>query len=150
MPQEAPRRQDYAHFKCHTTRWNDNDVYGHLNNTIHYALFDSTVNDWLIGRGLLVPGRSAAIAVVAETGCRFLSELAYPSEITAGLRVARIGGSSVRYELALFGDQADQAAATGFFVHVHVDAVTRRPCPIPDVTRAALTGLLWPQSEQGA
>lgn len=136
------RRSDYLHFAKATTRWNDNDVYGHLNNAVHYTIIDSVVNEWLIARGLLVPGQSAEIALVAETGCRFLGEMRYPQVITAGLRVARIGRSSVRYELALFPDAQDQAAAEGVFVHVYVDAVSRRPCPIPEATRQALTGLV--------
>lgn len=136
------RRSDYLHFAKATTRWNDNDVYGHLNNAVHYTIFDSVVNEWLIARGLLVPGQSTEIALVAETGCRFLGEMRYPQVITAGLRVARIGQSSVRYELALFPDEQDQAAAEGVFVHVYVDAATRRPCPIPEATRQALAGLV--------
>lgn len=140
-------REDYAAFSRHTTRWNDNDIYGHLNNAIHYTIFDSAVNEWLIARGLLEPGRSAVFGVVAETGCRYLAEMKYPSVITAGLRVARIGRSSVRYDLALFADDDTNASATGFFVHVYVDAATRRSCPVPEATRVALESLMLPGLE---
>lgn len=131
-------RQDYLFFQSHTTRWSDNDVYGHLNNVIHYKLFDSTVNGWLIAGGLLDIRQSDAIGLVVETGCRYHSEMAYPQQITAGLRVAKIGTSSVRYELALFADGDETAAAEGFFIHVYVDAATHIPCPVPAATRAAL------------
>lgn len=144
MGTAATRRTDYRHFRQHTTRWADNDAYGHLNNVVHYALFDSTVNELLIARGLLDPRNSDAIGLVVETGCRYFREMGYPAPITAGLRVARIGTSSVRYELALFAGDADEAAAEGFFVHVYVDATTRRPCPVPEATRAALAEFVWP------
>ena len=137
------RRAGYPHFRRHTTRWADNDAYGHLNNVIHYALFDSTVNELLISKGLLDPRQSDAIGLVVETGCRYFREMGYPSPITAGLRVARIGTSSIRYELGLFADDEDEAAAEGFFVHVYVDAASRRPCPVPEATRTALTELVW-------
>lgn len=135
-------RGDYVHFRRHTTRWNDNDVYGHLNNVVHYLLFDSTVNNWLISNRLLDTKNGSSIGLVAETGCRYHGEMSYPQDITAALRVAKLGTSSVRYELGLFPDDADVAAAEGFFVHVYVDARTHRPCPIPDDTRAALQGLV--------
>lgn len=135
-------RADYVHFRRHTTRWNDNDVYGHLNNVVHYLLFDTTVNEWLISHGLLDTKNSASIGLVAETGCRYHGEMSYPQDITAGLRVAKLGTSSVRYEIGLFADDADVAAAEGFFIHVYVDADGHRPCPIPDDTRAALQGLV--------
>lgn len=138
------RRADYAHFQTHSTRWNDNDAYGHLNNVVHYALFDSTVNSWAIGQRLLDPRHSPVIGLVAETGCRYHGEMGFPAPITAGLRVARIGTSSVRYEIGLFAGEQDSASAEGFFVHVYVDAATRRPCPIPDPARAAMAGLLRP------
>lgn len=136
------KRSDYVHFQPHTTRWGDNDTYGHLNNVVHYMLFDSTVNQWLISNGLLDPKGSAPIGLVAETGCRYHGETSYPNIIAAGLRVAKIGSSSVRYELGLFQSDAEEAAAEGFFIHVYVDAATRRPCPIPDATRNALQGLV--------
>ncbi len=136
------RRADYVHFRPHTTRWNDNDTYGHLNNVVHYTLFDTTVNEWLIKGGLLDTKNSPAIGLVAETGCRYHGEMSYPQVITAGLKVARLGTSSVRYEIGLFPDDSDVAAAEGFFVHVYVDAATHKPCPIPEDTRAALVRLV--------
>lgn len=135
-------RADYVHFRPHTTRWNDNDTYGHLNNVVHHLLFDTTVNEWLIRNGLLDTKNSSIISLVAENGCRYHGEMSYPQVITAGLRVAKLGSSSVRYEIGLFPDDSDTAVAEGFFVHVHVDAQTHRPCPIPEHTRAALQGLV--------
>ena len=135
------RRRAYASSSSHDTRWKDNDVYGHLNNVVHYALFDSAVNGWLIRQGLLDPHSGAQIGLVVETGCRYHSELRFPDVVTAGLRVARIGASSVRYEVGLFRNDEDTAAAEGFFVHVYVDAQTRRPAPIGERLRAALETL---------
>lgn len=134
-------RADYIHFRQHSTRWNDNDVYGHLNNTVHYLLFDSTVNEWLISNRLLHADNSLAIGIVAESGCRYHGAMSYPSPVTAGLRVEKVGTSSVRYQIGLFAGDNDTASAEGFFVHVYVDAATRRPCPIPDDIRGALEGL---------
>lgn len=144
MPNSPGTRADYVHFCQHSTRWSDNDTYGHLNNVVHYSLFDSTVNQWLIGNGLLNANTSPAIGLVAETGCRYLQEMSFPQVITAGLRVARVGTSSVRYEVGLFPDDTNVAAAEGFFIHVYVDAKTHRPCEIPFETRAALAALTKP------
>lgn len=135
-------RADYAYFQSHTTRWSDNDTYGHLNNVVHYKLFDTTVNEWLIRSGLLDTKASPAIGLVAETGCRYHGEMSYPQRITAGMRVAKLGTSSVRYELALFADDSGTASAEGFLIHVYVDAATHRPCPIPADVRAALEELV--------
>lgn len=135
-------RADYSHFRPHTTRWNDNDTYGHLNNVVHYLLFDTTINEWLIRTGLLDTANSPSIGLVAETGCRYHGEMSYPQVITSGLRVAKLGTSSVRYEIALFPDDSMKASAEGFVVHVYVDAKTHRPCPLPAETRTALLGLM--------
>lgn len=142
-PARAPagRRQDYVAFRPIQSRWKDNDIYGHINNAVHYSYFDTAVNGWLIERGLLDPGRSDRIGLVVETGCRYHGEMAYPDRIDAGLRVARIGASSVRYEIGLFRNDADEAAAEGFFVHVYVDAASRRPAPLADALREALQDL---------
>lgn len=142
MRQPPGTRSHYVYFQTHTTRWSDNDVYGHLNNVVYYKLFDTTVNEWLIRGGLLDTRNGDAIGLVAETGCRYFSEISYPQRVTAGLRLAKLGNSSVRYEIGLFADDNDTASAEGFFVHVYVDAKTRRPCPIPAETRAALAELL--------
>lgn len=143
MSRPAPgSRADYAAFSTHATRWRDNDVYGHLNNVVHYELFDAAVNGWLIGQGLLDPLGGAQIGLVVETGCRYHAELGFPEPVTAGIRVAKLGTSSVRYEIGLFGGDADTAAAEGFFVHVYVDAQTRRPVPLSTELRAGLERLV--------
>jgi len=132
------RRADYAAFRTITTRWMDNDIYGHMNNVVHYSLFDTAVNGWLIEVGVLDPHEGAVIGLVVETGCRYFAALAYPDTVAAGIRVARIGTSSVRYEVGLFRNGEEEAAAEGFFVHVYVDRQTRRPAPLPAELGAAL------------
>jgi acyl-CoA thioester hydrolase len=121
-----------------TTRWADNDVYGHVNNVVYYAFFDTAVNGFLIERGVLEPGSSGAIGLVVETQCRFSAPIAFPDDITVGLRTARIGNSSVRYEIGIFRNDETQSSAQGHFVHVYVDRATRRPITIPVPIRAAL------------
>jgi acyl-CoA thioester hydrolase len=135
-------RTDYADYYVIQSRWMDNDIYGHMNNVVHYSIFDTAVNGWLIKHGLLDPHKGAAFGLVVETGCRYFSEMAFPDVITAGLRIAKIGNSSVRYEVGLFRNDDDRASAEGFFVHVNVDAKTRRPGPIDDGVRAALSTLV--------
>ena len=121
------RRAQYPHTRLITTRWMDNDPYGHLNNVVHYSLFDTVVNGWLIERGALDIQASAVIGLVVETGCHYFAPLTFPEPVTAALRVAHVGRSSVRYEVALFSAAGDTAAAQGHFVHVYVDRETRRP-----------------------
>lgn len=135
-------RADYGHFLAIPTRWNDNDAYGHVNNAVYYQFFDTLVNRFLIDNGVLDVARSPVIALVAETQCRFYREITYPSIVHAALRVANIGRSSCRYEIGLFADDDEKAAAEGHFVHVCVDRVTSRPVPIPDALKAAVTPLL--------
>jgi len=135
-------RDTFAHYLEIVTRWSDNDVYGHVNNATYYSYFDTLVNRMLIERNLLDPGKSAAIGVVVETGCRFFASLSFPDAIDAGLRVSNIGNSSVRYEIALFRRGEKEPAATGHFVHVYVDRATRRPVPVPAEVRAALEPLI--------
>lgn len=138
-PREPPHaRSAYRHFHTIATRWMDNDAYGHVNNVIYYAYFDTVVNAWLIRAGLLDPQRSPVIGMVAETGCRYFSELSFPQTVQAGLRAAHVGNSSVRYEIGIFADGAGTAAAQGHFVHVYVDAASRRPTPLPAALRDAL------------
>lgn len=132
----------YRWFMRHSTRWHDNDVYGHINNTIHYQLLDTTVNNWLIERSHQDPQSSPAVNLIVESGFRYHEEMSYPSEITAGLRIAHLGTSSVRYEVGLFADAAETAAAEGFFVHVHACRATRRPMPFPPSFRAAMAHLM--------
>ena len=137
-----PTRDQYAVMRPIPTRWADNDVYGHVNNAAYYGFFDTAVNAWLIERGLLDTAASDAIGLVVETGCRYHTSLSFPETIEAALRVARLGTSSVRYELALFSEGEADAAADGHFVHVYVDRETRRPTPIPADIRTALEGLI--------
>ncbi len=134
-------RADYPHARDITTRWMDNDAYGHVNNVVHYAYFDTVVNDWLIRQGLLDVDKGAVIGLVVETGCHYFEPLTYPETVTAAMRVAHVGTSSVRYEIALFGEGRDRAAAQGHFVHVYVDRGTRRPTPLPEAWRRALATL---------
>lgn len=131
-------RTAYRAFRTIPTRWMDNDIYGHMNNVVHYSLFDTAVNGWLIENGVLDIHTGDQIGLVVETGCRYFSELAFPDIVTAGLRVARLGGSSVRYEIGLFRNDEDLAAAEGFFVHVYVDKETRRPRPLNERLRQTL------------
>ncbi|MCX8227582.1 MAG: thioesterase family protein [Sulfitobacter sp.] len=137
----APSRADFKDFYPLQTRWNDNDVYGHMNNVVHYALFDTAVNGWLIERGLLDPLTSPVFGLVVETGCRYFGEMQFPDRVTAGLRVAKLGRSSVRMELGLFRNDEDIASAEGFFVHVYVDRKDHRPAALPAATRTALEAL---------
>jgi len=132
---------DFAHHTSLDTRWMDNDAYGHVNNVVFYSFFDTVINRWLIERGVLAIETSAAIGLVVETKCEYFGALAFPDRVTAGLRVAHIGTSSVRYEIALFRESDTTAAAAGHFVHVYVDRVTRRPVPIPDSVRQVLVTL---------
>ena len=113
-----------------------------MNNVVHYSLFDTAVNGWLIEQGALDIHDGDQIGLVVETGCRYHTELAFPDVVHAGIRVARLGGSSVRYEVGLFRNDADSAAADGFFVHVYVDRATRRPKPLDSRLRSALEALV--------
>ncbi|WP_114292207.1 thioesterase family protein [Pseudosulfitobacter sp. DSM 107133] len=135
-------RADYTAFSVITTRWLDNDMYGHMNNAMHYQLFDTAVNGHLIEQGVLDLKTSETVFLVVETGCVYHGELAFPDAVHAGIRVARLGGSSVHYEIGLFRNDDDSAAAEGRFVHVNVDRVTRRPVPIADGARAVLEALM--------
>lgn len=125
-------RADYAHFREIPTRWADNDVYGHVNNSVYYFYFDTVVNTWLIEAGLLEIGKSETIGLVVETRCAFFAPITFPQTVHAGLRVARRGSSSVTYEIGLFARDSDETAARGHFVHVYVDEKNRRPVKISD------------------
>ena len=142
---ERTRRADYARFEPIETRWSDNDIYGHVNNVVYYAWFDTAVNRMLIAEGQLDihagPEAGESIGLVVETGCRYFASTAFPDAITAGVRVAKLGSSSVRYEIGLFKGDEDEAAAVGFFVHVYVDRETRRPKALADGMRAFLETL---------
>lgn len=135
-------RSDYVAFRAIPTRWMDNDIYGHMNNVVHYSFFDTAVNGWLIENGMLDPRGGETIGLVVETGCRYLGEMMFPDIITAGIKVTRIGTSSVRYEVGLFRNDEDGASAEGFFIHVYVDAQTRRPAPLDVQRRRILQQIL--------
>ena len=142
MSKPTPAARDgYRHFLPITTRWMDNDVYGHVNNVVYYSYFDTVVNEYLIRAGVLDIEHGQTIGLVVETQCNYFSPLVFPERVEAGLRVARIGASSVRYEVALFKEGEPQAAAQGHFVHVYVDRATRRPAALPEPLRAALASL---------
>lgn len=140
--QPPAARSDYAAFQPVPTRWEDNDRYGHMNNAVHYRLVDTAVNRWLIGAGLLDLKAGDRIGLVVESGCRYHAEMGFPDDVTAGLRIGHLGGSSVRWEVGLFRNHDDRATAEAHFVHVYVNAATRRPEPLPDSWRAAMAGLL--------
>ena len=139
-PEPEPRSA-YRAFRSITTRWMDNDVYGHVNNVVYYSWFDTAVNAHLIDRGALDIHGGTTIGLVVETQCNYFAPLAYPQDVDAGIRVARIGGSSVRYEVGLFGAGEPLTAAKGHFIHVYVDRATRRPAPLPDALRRVLEDL---------
>ncbi|WP_244815640.1 thioesterase family protein [Caballeronia sp. Lep1P3] len=135
-------RGDYPHFLPISTRWSDNDVYGHINNVVYYSYFDTVVNEYLLRAGVLDFSEGETIGLVVETRCNFFASLMFPERIDAGLRVERLGNTSVRYEVAIFAEGSDDAAAQGHFVHVYVDRVTRRPVPLPAPLVAALKPLV--------
>lgn len=136
-----PARSGFAWFTAITTRWMDNDIYGHINNTVYYAYFDTVIGDFLVGEAGLDPWRDAIVGFAVETGCRYHAPLAWPDQVQAGLRVARLGTSSVRYEIGIFRNDDPLACADGHFVHVFVERATGRPSPIPDAVRGALARL---------
>ncbi len=138
------QRSDYAHHSQITTRWMDNDIYGHVNNVTYYSYFDTAVNRYLIEAGVLDIHAGAVIGLVIETPCNYFAPLAFPKNVEAGIRVAHIGKSSVRYEIGLFDEGQTQSAASGHFVHVYVDRETRRPTALPDDFVKALQRLQMP------
>ena len=139
-PQAHPRSH-YRVFRSIGTRWADNDVYGHVNNVVYYSWFDTAVNAHLIEQGALDIHGGSVIGLVIETQCNYFAPLAFPQTVHAGLRVAHLGTSSVRYEVGLFAEDSDTAAACGHFVHVYVDRDTRRPVPLPDPLKKTLETL---------
>ena len=142
-PRPAPStRADYRYFQTITTRWQDNDAFGHVNNVIYYSWIDTAVNNFLIQNDILELGASEIVGVVAETNLRYLREIAYPDPITVGVRVERLGNSSVRYASAVFRGDDEIASAEGFFVHVYVRRATMSPTPIPMAQRAAFQSIM--------
>ena len=141
MRDSAKGREYFRHFLPITTRWADNDVYGHVNNVVFYQWFDTVVNQFLISRGTLDIHGGDAIALVVETHCNYFSPVAFPEPITAGLCVVQLGKSSVRYEVGIFRGDDEVASAQGHFVHVYVDRASRQPTAIPPQARALLTSI---------
>ncbi|QEA12122.1 acyl-CoA thioesterase [Comamonas flocculans] len=139
-----PARGAYRVFRSIPTRWSDNDVYGHVNNVVYYSWFDTAVNAWLIEQGALDIHGGDTVGLVVQTQCHYFAPLAFPQTVEAGLRVAHVGRSSVRYELALFAQGASMAAACGHFVHVYVGRGDQRPRPLPQKLRQALQDLCVP------
>lgn len=137
----AQTRADFVHFHPITTRWMDNDVYGHVNNVIYYSYFDTAVNHYLITQGALNLAQSEVVGLVVETQCRYFHPVAFPDTIHVGVRVAHIGTSSVRYELCIFRNDEDEAAAQGHFVHVYVERANNRPVALPPLYRQAIEAL---------
>ena len=135
-------RDAYPHILPIQTRWMDNDIYGHVNNVTYYSYFDTVVNRYLIDAGGLDIHDGTVVGFAVETTCRFFRPVAFPEKLAAGLRVGKLGNSSVRYEIAIFKDGDDTAAAAGHFVHVFVDRATDRPTPVPAAIRAALEKLV--------
>ena len=143
MEREAPESRDrYPHFLEIPTRWMDNDVYGHVNNVVYYSYFDTVVNEYLIRSGVLDIEKSPVIGLVVETQCRYFAPITFPDEVHAGLRVARLGQSSVHYEIGLFKNEETSAAAQGHFVHVYVERENRKATALPMEMRAALRRIL--------
>jgi len=145
MTKPAPHaRSGYAHFLPIPTRWMDNDVYGHVNNVVYYSYFDTVVNHYLIAQGVLEIQSSPVIGLVVETACQYFASIAFPDGVAAGLRVGKLGNSSVRYEIAIFRNDEELASAQGHFIHVYVDRATRRPTALPSDLRKALEKIVAP------
>ena len=141
MSMRDATREQFPHLTTLDTRWMDNDAYGHVNNVVYYSFFDTVVNRWLIERGVLAVKTSSSIGLVVETKCEYFGPLTFPDRVVAGLRVAHVGTSSVRYEIGLFRNDDERVAAAGHFVHVYVDRASRRPIKVPEDVRAALATL---------
>lgn len=141
MPSSTQQRSDYKSFLAIPTRWMDNDIYGHVNNVHYYSYFDTAVNRYLIDHGLLDIHNGHVVAYVVDTSCSYFRPLAFPDTVTAGIRITKIGNSSVRYEVGLFRNDEASIAASGHFVHVYVDRRTSQPISIPEATRLALAEL---------
>lgn len=142
MAGDAPRRADFPAFVPVPTRWEDVDIYGHVNNVKYYSYFDTAVNQWLLERGLVEPARSPVFGIVIETQCTFLRELKFPQMLDVGIAITKLGTSSVTYAIGIFPEGDEEPAARGRFVHVYVDAKNRRPAPIPDHVRDAFGALV--------
>ena len=133
-------RADYRYFLPITTRWMDNDIYGHVNNVVYYSYFDTIANHFLIKRGKLDIHNGPVIGFVVNSQCSYRNPVAYPEAVEGGFRVNRLGNSSVEYGIAIFKQGGETACAVGTFVHVFVDRATQRPTAMPAALRAALEG----------
>ncbi len=150
MPKRLPSRAEYRYFLDIPTRWMDNDVYRHVNNVTYYSWFDTVIARFLLGSGAINLTDSPVVGVVVETLCRYHAPIAFPETVTAGLRVERLGTTSIRYGVGIFREGEDSASADGHFVHVFVDRATQtRPTPLPDELRAAAATLLVPDLPPG-
>ena len=134
-------RADYKHFLTIPTRWMDNDIYGHVNNVVYYSWFDTVINEYLIRAGGLDIHNAPIVGFCVDSGCTYKQSFSFPEPVHAGLRVTKLGNSSVRYEVGLFGEGDEQPRATGFFVHVFVDRASNRSVPIPSAIRQALQAI---------
>ncbi|NLD56096.1 MAG: acyl-CoA thioesterase [Burkholderiaceae bacterium] len=142
MEQRSPTpRSQYPHLRWLTTRWSDNDVYGHVNNVVYFSYFDTVVNQYLIEQGVLDIHGGDVIGLVVENTCRYFQSLQFPERVAAGVLVERLGKSSVVYRIGLFREEAEEPAAEGRFVHVYVDRASRRPVELPQPLRLALESL---------
>lgn len=137
-------RSAFPHFLAMPTRWMDNDSYGHVNNVQYYSFFDTAVNQFLIQRGVLDIHTDEVVGLVVDTGCSYFSSVSFPDTVHVGVRVARLGNSSVRYELAIFRNDEQAPAAAGHFVHVYVDRASNQPVPIPAAVRSVLASIATP------
>lgn len=142
------RRADYRFFSSIPTRWMDNDVYGHVNNVNYYSFFDTAVNKHLIEQGALDIEKSDVIGLVVETQCNYFAPIAFPQTIEAGLRVTKIGSSSVRYEIGLFSEGSDTSVAQGHFIHVYVNRQTNRPVPLPAPLKTVVENLFYSTNKE--
>jgi acyl-CoA thioester hydrolase len=133
---------DFPHVGDITTRWMDNDVYGHVNNVVYYSFFDTVTNAYLVAEGALDFIKGTTVSLVVETKCSYFAPIAFPDRVRAGLRVAHLGNSSVRYEIGIFRNDETKASAQGYFVHVYVDKASNKPVPLPDVLKTALSKLV--------
>ena len=140
--QTPPTRDDFAVFRQITTRWMDNDLYDHVNNATYYSFLDTVVSGYLVDQGVIQPGKSEVIGLAVASSCAYFAPVSFPELVTGGLRVDRIGTSSVTYGVGIFRDDDHSAAALGQFTHVYVDAGERRPVPLPDALRAVLEPLV--------
>jgi acyl-CoA thioester hydrolase len=139
---DRPTIDAYPYRVALTTRWMDNDIYGHINNVAYYSFFDTAANQFLIERGKLDIAADPVIGLVVESKCQYHAPLAYPQPLRAGVRVDKLGTRAVTYGIAIFDDRDDRAAAHGYFVHVFVDRITRAAVAIPPGLRAALESLV--------